>query len=467
MPYQGAHILNRKQIRYRWLLAGLGLWLAFERPLATHHFADADTGSANWPLVSELSLTFQPLTQRQALQTKISLPPPCIKPRFNALVVPNAQRPFRHREQTSINLGERRAAYFGTLHSHTAASDGEGEVADAYRYARLKARLDFFAVTDHPEYWLFRHQDAYEQQKVVAAAAARPGFVPLVGFEYSHLSLGHYVVLNTATVHQAFDGNLQTFYDWLKRPEQKDALVMFAHPGFHDYRFAYEFAHFRFDPALKQKFVGLEVVHWNEYLRYFRGFFGVLPYIDEAIAQGWWVGAAASQDIHFANWGTRDPTRIAMLLPELSRTEINAALRQRHFYATTNRDLQFSVNAERLDHSWAMMGDHVYGDQLQPNQVTIKVRFYDHHCEERPMRLEAVLAGNVIATYDFPAPLLGGSPAPHAGEFTLLLPLDRMHLPSSFPLYFRFYQGAERATFTASSALFFDLSAHSPASRRP
>ena len=439
------------------MLAGLSLWLVSERPMATHHIPDADTGEPAWPQIPELSFSFQPLTQQEALQTKAPLVAPCLKPEALEPDVRNVQHALEHREQTSINLGERRAAYFGTLHSHTAASDGKGSVEDAYRYAREKAHLDFFAVTDHPEYWLLQDREAYTHQKQVAAASERPDFIPLVGFEYSHPSLGHYVVLNSEGVHQGFDGNLQTFYEWLKRPEQTNALVIFAHPGFHDYRFAYEFKHFRFDPALKAKFVGLEVIHWSEYLRYFRGYFGVIPYIDEAIRQGWWVGAAASQDVHYGNWGTRDPSRIAMLLPHLSREAIDEALRRRHFYATSNRDLQFAVNAKRRDQSWAMMGDHVYGDEIPTDQVEIQVRYYDHDCVERPYRLEAVLDGNVVATYDFPPPISGGPAISNAGTFTLQLPLDRRRLPPRFPLYMRFYQGDDHETFTESSALFFDL----------
>ena len=39
--------------------------------------------------------------------------------------------------------------YRGLIHSHTEASDGHGSYNDAYYLARDKAKLDFFAITEH------------------------------------------------------------------------------------------------------------------------------------------------------------------------------------------------------------------------------------------------------------------------------------------------------------------------------
>ena len=40
--------------------------------------------------------------------------------------------------------------YYGSMHSHSNFSDGEGSCEEAFKYASTKAnQLDFFAVTDH------------------------------------------------------------------------------------------------------------------------------------------------------------------------------------------------------------------------------------------------------------------------------------------------------------------------------
>ena len=450
--------------RRRLLLLGALLLLTPAVPLASHHIPDAASIPAPAPLIPELPLSFRPLTQAEALQSQLPLPRPCLPPDPSVKHAKHEQQPLPHRDQLAINLGTRLSAYFGTLHSHTNASDAEGTVTDAYQAARDLAHLDFFAVTDHPEYWLFDKVKPYADLRRIAAAAATPTFVPLYGFEYSSLIFGHYVVLNAPSVHHALeDWSYEGFYDWLRRPEQKDTLVMFAHPGFHDYRFPWEFGHFAFDAALREQFVAVETLHWSEYLRYWRGYGGKYPYIDEAATQGWWVGAAGSEDVHYANWGTRDATRIALLMPGLSEPNILAALRARHFYATSNRDLQFAVNLEKRDHTWAIMGDQVPVSAL-PSVATFKVRYYDGDCSEAPFRLEAVVAGSVVATYDFP-PLKAGEPWPTAGEFTLALPFgpgaaptrDTTHLPARFPVYFRFFQGDDHETYTQSSPFYLSF----------
>ena len=437
------------------LLLGLGLWLWPSSRLVTHHLVDADAQDHQFSIVPELTLSYRPLSQKEALQNEAQLRPPCHAPfqdddmhRWVQVVMPN-------REATSINLGARLRPYFGTLHSHTADSDGRGGIEEAYLFARDFSRLDFFSVTDHSEYWFLNKDQHYDQQKKIADAVARPDFVTLYGFEYSNLIFGHYTVLNASKVHHAFeDLSLSDFYHWLRQPEQASALVMFAHPGFHDYRFDTEFSHFSFDPALYSRFVGIEVIHWGEYLRYFRGYLGTLPYIDEATRLGWWLGAVGSQDVHYADWGNHDGTRLAVLMPELTRQRLIEALMARHFYATNNRHLHFAVNLQKKDQSWAMMGDRVSRKELPPDVVLVKARYYDDDCREQPFRMEAVLDGNVIATYDF-AQSNSQQGFPFAAEFTLQLPLNFRPMTRQVGLYFRFYQGKAHEIFTESSPIIF------------
>ena len=43
--------------------------------------------------------------------------------------------------------------YYGQIHSHTNLSDGQGEIDEAYDYARDEAKVDFLAVTDHSNWF--------------------------------------------------------------------------------------------------------------------------------------------------------------------------------------------------------------------------------------------------------------------------------------------------------------------------
>jgi hypothetical protein len=84
------------------------------------------------------------------------------------------------------------------LQIHTARSDGTGAPADVLAYARDVAGLDVAALTDH-DHWGFRALDAEPELRAglreAVSAAARPGFVPLLGVEWTSWIWGHRHVL--------------------------------------------------------------------------------------------------------------------------------------------------------------------------------------------------------------------------------------------------------------------------------
>ncbi len=443
-------------IKIMLLTAGV---LSLARNLATHHLNDADFGDRELRPPPAGKITFRQLTAEEALQTSQQIPTCKQWPRVPYRNVP-IQEEFLDRRLTSINLGEKRQTYFGTLHAHTEASDGKGDPEIAYRFARDIAKLDFFAVTDHPEFWFLSNKDHYEHLKSVAESAWRPGFVPLFGFEYSNTVFGHYIVLNAEKPRTAFqDVTVDSFYEWLRAPEQKDALVAFAHPGFHDYRIDQEFQHFAFDPELKDLMFAIEVIHWRDYLKSFRGFFNQIPYVDEAARFGFHLGVLGSQDIHGGNWGLRDRTRVGVLLGELTKEKLLLALKKRHFFATSNHNLQFAVNLKLQNQAYAMMGDQVSFSQLPNGLLELTVRYFDPYCDEWPSRLEVIQDGHEVLRYDFQDPVPPLSPA-FAGEFKVWLPRESKELPARYPLYVRFYQGKSHntypMTYTQSSPIYLE-----------
>ena len=92
----------------------------------------------------------------------------------------------------------------------------------------------FFALTEHE--YVCLDNGKFEKLQQISASFQSDNFLPILGFEYSNLIAGHYVVLNTNTFKSSWgDLSPDDLYSWLKKPEQKDALVIFAHPGFHFY----------------------------------------------------------------------------------------------------------------------------------------------------------------------------------------------------------------------------------------
>ena len=442
--------------------------------------SDAQEPRQPEPRALEVPVSFRALSLSEALHLPLSaaelaakgLAMPCRPPPLvRSATFANIQETPPWRALGSINLGEPLSAYFGTLHGHSAASDGAGAPEEAFRHARDVAQLDFFALTDHSEYWLLTHPEPFRAQQHLAERFTTADFVAIAGFEYSSMLYGHYVVLGSDGVHHAFqDGSLLGFYDWLAMERNANAVAIFAHPGFHEYRRGLEFSHFAFDPRLASRMLGVEVIHWDGYQRLLWGYGGRFAYIDEALRRGWYVGPLGSEDVHAANWGTRDSARVALLLPKLAKREIFAALRRRHFYATNNRDLQFAVNLHLGASQYASMGDFlpaefVRGLERRGARALLTARYYDQDCAAWPRRLEVIVNGVVVGVHEFAA--RGGQQAfPHSGEFRFELGVDtlRRFQPAGGHAYayVRFYQGDDLETFTQSAPIFFPLPTTTP-----
>lgn len=73
-------------------------------------------------------------------------------------------------------------------------------------------------------------------------------------------------------------------------------------------------------------------------------------YYDEALTLGWKIGASSSDDNHDATWGTRTDYRLAVLAPSKTRTDIYAALKNRRFFSTLDKNiaLSFKINENEM-----------------------------------------------------------------------------------------------------------------------
>ncbi len=105
---------------------------------------------------------------------------------------------------------------WGDLQIHSALSDGTGDPAELYRYARHVAGLDVAAVTDHDHWGMLFLDGIPALQATIAAAtelAHRDGaFVTLHGYEWTSWLYGHRHVLFFETFHPWYS-SLDPRYD--------------------------------------------------------------------------------------------------------------------------------------------------------------------------------------------------------------------------------------------------------------
>lgn len=362
----------------------------------------------------------------------------------------------------------RMIAWHGTLHSHTGWSDGSGTPLEAWDFARDIGGLDFLAITDHPEYWLFNPGRTWEQLREMAVMATAANFVALPGFEYSNPLFGHYVVLGSGGVCSAVKcPDLKDFYNWLTQPENERALVAFAHPQVQkDNATRYEFNQMSFFPALESKMFGVEVIHWSGHDRFQFGFSGRQPFIDEALAKGWRPGALGSQDNHGVNWGLPN-SRIGVLMENLSRENLMEALRARRFYATSSRDLQLSFDVRIPGGEWTPLGGNITtamdhrAKSSAGEMVETRLRIFEPDEFNVPRRVEWVLDGEIIGRLDFeslPHELSGTAENEnyYAGEITGRFPAKKISDGRRHYLYARIFIGPDFEALAQTSPVFFE-----------
>ena len=284
--------------------------------------------------------------------------------------------------------------YMGSLHEHSAYSDGWPGTRPADVFASGKSYgLDFLGISDHSDNMgiplvfseacygqgrgddgqfdptdpssidkvhaaecltadqvnpidSFRKWDATAEQ---AAAATTGSFTAFRGFEWSSDRYGHINVFLSSNWTGAYqDGgfaDMSTFWSWFERSPALggglDGIATFNHPGAKDAEPlpGFNWNDFAYQPLADQRMVGIEV--FNDKADY-----GTtrdadkIPggYYAHALDKGWHLGAVGAEDLGHRkppadNWGGPQWGKTVMIAPSRSAKDIKAAMLARRFYA--------------------------------------------------------------------------------------------------------------------------------------
>ncbi|MDD1679398.1 MAG: DUF3604 domain-containing protein, partial [Methanomicrobiales archaeon] len=195
-----------------------------------------------------------------------------------------------------------------------------------------------------------------QSMKDAADAHNVEGFTTFYGFEWSSSSYGHVAVINCS---EYCSTNTQPTYPALLGWLASHSGVAFCnHPGRQDGA-GTEFNHFTDSPA--GSIVGMDL--WNKTSGFGTYYYNTgytsdsrdrSGYFDEALFNGWQIGAAGSEDNHAGTWGSGS-YRLAILAGANTRDSLYGALRGRHFYSTLdeNLELSFTVNGNEMGSSTA------------------------------------------------------------------------------------------------------------------
>ncbi|ONI45056.1 hypothetical protein AN641_05010 [Candidatus Epulonipiscioides gigas] len=284
--------------------------------------------------------------------------------------------------------------YFGQLHSHTTLSDGQGTIEEAYDYARNNAKLDFFAVTDHSDWfdnemeadiidgsmsteWMLglNTADKYNEDDI---------FTALYAFEMTWSSStgkwGHINTFNTSgfETRNNKEMDLKTYYETLAT--QPDSISQLNHPGttFGD------FSDFGFYSAAADSVVTLIEVGNGEGPVRGSGYFPSYEYYTRALDKGWHIAPVNNQDNHKGKWGNSNTARTVIEAKNLSRDSVYDALREMRVYSTEDENLEISYQ----------INEHTMGSILKDqNELNVEITAYDPDEDDEITKIELITDG--------------------------------------------------------------------------
>lgn len=268
--------------------------------------------------------------------------------------------------------------YYGQLHAHSNLSDGAGTPDEAFAYADEVANLDFFALTDHSN-WFDNDTSAsladgsmskdWQTGHNTADEANRPGeYTAIYGYEMtwsgSTGGYGHINTFNTpgfeTRANKSMD--LQTYYATIA--DYEASVNQLNHPG----KTFGDFVDFGYYTAAADEVVNLVEVGNGEGPIRGTGYFPSYDYYTRALDKGWHVSPSNNQDNHKGNWGTSNTARTVVIAEENTREGLYEAMSANRVYASEDSNLQidYTLNGE------------VMGTQLPAvDTVEIKVALSD------------------------------------------------------------------------------------------
>lgn len=302
----------------------------------------------------------------------------------------------------TFTIGDEEYKYYrGQLHSHTNYSDGTGTADEAFAWARDKGNADFFAITDHSNWfdndedtsnenitdvsqstsstWKNMHADADEYNE-------DGKFIAIAGYEMtwsgSTGGWGHINTFNTPWFASRSNSkmNLEAYYSHIT--EDTDSISQLNHPGktfgdFNDFGFYSEGA---------DNVVSLIEVGNGEGPIRGSGYFPSYEYYTRALDKGWHVAPSNNQDNHKGNWITANEARTVVLAKELTRESIYQGIRELKVYASedSNLEIMYRINGE------------IMGSSLdEPENLNVSIRVSDPDTEDNIKSIKLISDGGV------------------------------------------------------------------------
>ncbi len=305
--------------------------------------------------------------------------------------------------------------YYGQIHSHTDFSDGVGTPANAMEYAKQADQIDFFALTDHSNYFdkagnlgTFEDENSglrsqtdvskskWMEYKEIISSYASADFLPIYGFEMtwtkSGANYGHINTFNTfgfvSRNDPEFDNKqnsagLISYYEALTG--LNNSFSQFNHPGSTFGTFD-DFGHY--DPRYDKELNLVEVGN-GEGPIHGEGYYPSYEQYTNALDKGWHVAPSNNQDNHKGKWGDANDARNVAIADSLTFAGIMDAVDNHRWYATEDKNLKIDYELE----------GNIMGSKLEiadGQEMNIKVEISDPDTTDTIGKVEVISNGGAV-----------------------------------------------------------------------
>ncbi len=255
--------------------------------------------------------------------------------------------------------------YFGTLHAHSAYSDGNKDSITSlmttpfedFEYAKLSLNMNFLGISDHNHIdagmRLLNYQKGIQQANLTTVNGS---FVSLYGMEWGEIATGGHVLIYGFDSLIGWDTNnyevfnAQSDYTGLfaKIANHPGAFAYLAHPTTSDFNGLYTATYnpvsdkaiigspFRSGPAFSTNFTYSNPSTGNYLNRFYDG-----------LKKGYHLGIGLDHDTHYSVFGRSQEGRTVALATSLTQASILDAFRNRRFYASDdwNAKVNFTIQS--------------------------------------------------------------------------------------------------------------------------
>jgi hypothetical protein len=248
--------------------------------------------------------------------------------------------------------------YFGNLHAHSSYSDGNKDntsktPVDDYAFAKLSKNMDFLGISEHNHTGAGMNLANWQPGMSAAQNATTSNFVAMYGMEWGTISGGGHVIVygvdslinweagqyQIYVPKSTYTGNTGLF----KRVtiHGGNAVAYLAHPNTSDYNNLAA----NLDQAADDAIVGSAVesgpafstsITYNDA----PSLMSYLSYYQKLLARGYHVGPVIDHDNHNLTFGRTYTSRLVIMAPALTETNLLQSMKQMHFYASEDSTAQ-------------------------------------------------------------------------------------------------------------------------------